>query len=212
MTRPVLKHHRAIMLLEVIIALPLLSLVLTLFTWMLIKQYDITRGMAQQTQRQEVMSRILTSMRHDLLTAKGVSVRHFDSKTPLPANIAEAEGLPQAAPQSHRELDTQMTLTGATHTVNYYLVSEHRDVGRSENSTLPDLPPEYFLIRVESDSDLPDHVWILKSLRLSIPTSATDDGSPSLAVRVVFESSQAFDARVPIRRAFVTTLRAGDAQ
>lgn len=203
------QRRSAVMLVELIIALPLLMLVLSLLAWALVNQFNISRGVARQTDRQAVMQQILRTMRADLLAADTVDVQHFDAGQGVPDDIAALPTLPPAPSDAHRNLVAKITASQPETTVIYHLIAESPDVPRSANSTLPDLPPKYFLIRRAEHEKPTTGVWALRSLLLSIPELPRNIADKRTSVRLVFESSQHLDARAPIQRTFDTTLRTG---
>ncbi|MCB9858076.1 MAG: hypothetical protein H6818_20520 [Phycisphaerales bacterium] len=205
--------RRAFTLTELIIVCPLLAVMLSLLTWALIYHMKLSRGVAAQSHRQEIMHRILGSLRTDLLEADSVVVEKFEGETTLPDAIAGQPDLPPVSDQSHRTLVAQIKTSRPAGPVNYYLIADSALVPRSNNSTLPDLPPEYTLVRLDPADVVPARVWPMHDLLLRVAGADSDaEGAASTTLRLVFESRQDLDARVPIRRVFDTTLRAGGAR
>lgn len=207
------KSRRAFTLLEMIVVCPLLAVMLSLLGWTLIYHLKLTHGVAAQSHRQEIMYRVLSSFRSDLLEAESVVIENFDSDTPLPEGVVDLPDLPPLPEQTHRTLASRITTSRTGGHVKYYLIADSALIPRSSNSTLTDLPPDYILVRIAPTDAIPVRVWPLRDLRLHV-AGALDDGANDDAstLRLTFESRQDLDARAPVRRRFDTTLRAGGAR
>ncbi|HPF39465.1 MAG TPA: prepilin-type N-terminal cleavage/methylation domain-containing protein [Phycisphaerae bacterium] len=207
------KRRRGFTLLEVLVACPLLAMLLGLLAWSLIYHQRMTRGVMEQSHRQETMHRVLRSLRTDLLEADTVEHLAPVAGASVPAEIAELAGLPSASDDAQRTLADHLTLARPAGDVAYYLLADTAITPRSANSTLSDLPPEYILVRIAANDDIPARIWPLRDLIMRILPPA-GDAADSAAQRVdlVFESAQNLDARAPMRRVFRTTLCAGGAR
>ncbi len=204
---------RAFTLLEVIAILPLLAILLATLTWALAYQLKISRGLADQANRQEIMHRILRSMRADFLAANHVGIAAFEENPSVPNILSELQDLPSQADDTHRALDATITLSSDVGVVTYYLISETAVVPRSEVSTLADAPPTFFLARLCPKDDIPHRVWSLRDLLMHVHPGTVDRiAAGATTIRLTFESRQALDVRAPIRRRFDTTLRVGGAR
>lgn len=204
---------RALTLLEMIAILPLLAILLATLTWALAYQLKVSRGMAEQTNRQEIMHRILRSMRADFLAANHASVAAVDENPSVPKNLSEWQDFPSQADDTHRAVDATITLSSDAGAVTYYLISETADVPRSEISTLADAPPAYLLVRHCPEDDIPHRLWSLGDLLMHVyPGTVDTNDAAATTVRLTFQSRQALDVREPIRRRFDTTLRVGGAR
>lgn len=203
------RQTRAFTLLELISILPILATLLAVLAWALVGHLKITRGLADQTHRQEIMQRILRSLRQDALAADAITLESFEPGTTLHDIAADVHELPPTSDAAHRTIAARLTITISSEAIIYDLIAEWPDTPRSENSTLADLPPEYFLVRVANNDDIPTRVWSLLTLQMSFPPADEGPYQESDSVRVVFQSAQHLDARAPIHRTFDTTLRAG---
>ena len=213
MIRPRRRMVRAYTLIEMIAILPVLAILLTALAWSLSVQLKVSRGTAAQTNRQEIMHRILRSMRSDLLAADAVHVESFDADERIPDHVAKLQDMPPLSDDSRRALAATVTIRQRRNTVTYYLVADTERVARSEIASLPDAPPEYILARLDSNDEIPQRIWRLHDLQMRVLADEAAAGmTRSTGLRLEFESRQRLDARAPARRRFDTTLRAGGGQ
>ncbi len=209
--RPTSRRLRGFTLVELIILLPVFSLVMFMALCAAGAQMSTHRRLVQQANRHAVMRSVLNHLRHDFAEASGFE---FESPACMPAQMSPdlKEIAHQEAKNPSQSLRLEVTvatvrLTTPTGTVTYHLQENAPLYDKPDNTTQRICVSFQTLERVDPDST--SKKWPLRGQTLVLEPG---DDLPARTLHISFETRLQSKGAIESLRQYQTTLLTGGRQ